>query len=99
MTRPFARLKVALVFTASLLCLGNAQAANEELAQEVKESIQEQWDKDTSPGENKVKEVTLIKKGTNKYRGLLEVAGPDGDETLSVDVMVDEDNLIWEIVD
>jgi len=98
MTRPLTRINLALALAATL-CFGNAHAANEELAQEVKESIQEQWDKDTSPGENTVKEVTLIKKGHNKYRGLLEGDGPDGHETLSVDVMVDEDNMIWEIVD
>jgi hypothetical protein len=98
MTRPLTRINLALALAATL-CLGNAHAANEELAQEVKETIQEQWDKDTSPGENTIKEVTLIKKGQNKYRGLLEVDGPDGHETLSVDVMVDEDNMIWEIVD
>ncbi|OPA94990.1 hypothetical protein BFW87_13125 [Pseudomonas fluorescens] len=90
---------VALTLLASLLCLGTAHAANEELAQEVKESMQETWDKDTSPGENTIKDLTLISRGKNKYRGLVEVDGPDGHETLSVDVMVDEDNLIWEIAD
>jgi len=99
MIRTPGSLKAALALSASLLCLGTAYAANEELAQEVKESIQEEWDKTTSPGENKIKELTLIKRGENKYRGLLEVDGPDGEESLIVKVMVDDDNIIWEVVD
>ncbi|WP_369301675.1 hypothetical protein [Pseudomonas sp. N2-5-1-1] len=93
------RLKTAMVFAAYLFCAGTANAANEELAQEVRESMQEQWDNDTSPGENRIKDLTLIKRGENKYRGIVEVEGPDGPETLIVKVMVDDDNLIWEVVD
>lgn len=99
MIRATGKFKTALVFAAYLFCVGSAKAANEELAQEVRESIQEQWDSDTSPGENRIKDLTLIKRGENKYRGIVEVEGPDGPETLIVKVMVDDDNLIWEVVD
>lgn len=98
MIRTPGSLSAALALSVSLLCVGTTHAANEELAQEVRESIQEEWDK-TSPGENKIKELTLIKRGENKYRGLLEVDGPDGEESLIVKVMVDDDNIIWEVVD
>lgn len=99
MSRATARFRTVLVFAAYLFCVGSANAANDELAQVVRESIQEQWDSDTSPGENRIKELTLIKRGENKYRGLVEFEGPDGPETLIVKVMIDDDNLIWEVVD
>lgn len=98
MIRTPGRIKTALALSACLLGPGVVHAANEELAQEVRESIQEEWDKD-SPGENTIKELTLIQRGKNKYRGLVEVEGPDGPENLIVKVMVDDDNIIWEIVD
>ena len=80
-----------------MLCLEVVHASNVELASEVKESIQQEFRKNPELRAVVVKDLTLVQESDNKYRGLLEISSPDGDERLPISVTTDDENLIWEI--
>jgi len=99
MTCKSKKTKTALAILLSILCLEVANASNEELATAVKESIQQEFGKDAELRSVVIKDLTLIQESDNKYRGLLEISSPEGEEKLAVNVTTDNENLIWEIAD
>ena len=99
MTCKSKKIKAALAILLSMLCLEVANASNEELATAVKESIQQEFGKDAELRSVVIKDLTLIQESDNKYRGLLEISSPEGEEKLAVNVTTDNENLIWEIAD
>ena len=99
MTCKSKKIKAALAILLSMLCLEVAHASNAELTTAVKESIQQEFGKNAELKSVVIKDLTLIQEGDNKYRGLLEVSSPDGEEKLAISVTTDGENLIWEIAD
>jgi hypothetical protein len=93
------KIKAALAILLPMLCLEVAHASNAELATAVKESIQQEFGKNAELRSVVIKDLTLIQESENKYRGLLEVSSPYGEEKLAVSVTTDDENLIWEIAD
>ena len=93
------KIKAALAILLPMLCLEVAHASNADLATAVKESIQQEFGKNAELRSVVIKDLTLIQESENKYRGLLEVSSPYGEEKLAVSVTTDDENLIWEIAD
>ncbi|MDR1143254.1 MAG: hypothetical protein LBK77_03420 [Spirochaetaceae bacterium] len=71
--------------------------SKEDLTEQVKLSIEETLTERGLEGFT-VKDLTLIEKGKNEYRGLLEVESDGETEKITINVTVDGDNLMWEIV-
>lgn len=80
-----------------LFGLTPAQAANEELAEEVKAAIVQDLSTDPDWKDVAVHDLTLIRLNDTTYRGMLEVSDAEGPQKLTVQVLVDDDNFIWEI--
>lgn len=93
------KIKAALAISLCMFCLEVAHASNEELASEVKESIQQEWIKHSELRSITIQDLTLIQESDNKYRGLLEVSSSDGEEKVAISVTTDDDNFIWEIAE
>ena len=92
----FTTLKLASALTL-LLVFVPAYAANEELAEEVKEDIVQNLAADPEWKDVSVHDLTLIRVNETTFRGLLEVSDAEGPQKLTVQVLVDDDNFIWEI--
>lgn len=69
--------------------------SKKDLTEQVKASIEEEWEKQGLDVE--IKDFSLVKKGKNEYRGILEVTGYGETENLAVSVTVDGDSWMWEM--
>lgn len=96
MPRFFTSAKLAIAL-ALLLGFTGAQAANEDLADEVKADIVQNLANDPDWQGVAVHDLTLIRVNDTTYRGLLAVTDEEGPQKLTVQVLVDDDNFIWEI--
>ena len=72
--------------------------SNEELAEEVKESIIEEFNKDELlKGKATVKELTVIHKKENNYSGVLKTQVNSENISVDVDITFDGESIRWEI--
>ena len=72
--------------------------SNEELAEEVKESIIEEFNKDELlKGKATVKELTVIHKKENNYSGVLKTQVNSENISVDVDITFDGETIKWEI--
>jgi hypothetical protein len=92
------RLIVVACFVVAGLLVTGCGLSKEDLAKEVKLSIEETWAEQGIEG-IEIKDFTLIKRGENDYRGVLKVEADGEIGILTVNVSVDGDTFIWEIED
>lgn len=85
-------LATALVF---MLFLSGCAASTEDLATEVRSSIEEKVKAEGI----KVEDFSLSHKGGNEYKGILETKEANGNFTYAVDVVYDGNTFTWEIAD
>lgn len=91
--------------TTNLICaflflaftLTSCKLSTNELAQEVRYSMEETWEKEGITGIN-ITDFTLTHKRENEYAGILETL-EDGERfSYSVQVVYDGENMQWEIM-
>jgi hypothetical protein len=92
------RVIVMVCFAVTGLFVTGCGLSKEDLTEQVKQSIEETWAEQGIAGVE-IKDLTLIKKGENDYRGILEVAADGETESFTVNVNVDGDTFMWEIED
>ncbi|MDR2758402.1 MAG: hypothetical protein LBB78_03385 [Spirochaetaceae bacterium] len=85
-----------LLFLSALAFTGCGMS-KKDLTEQVKASIEEQWEDQGLDIE--IEDLTLIKKSDEEYRGILEVKSDDESISLTVLVTVDGDSFMWEIED
>jgi hypothetical protein len=85
---------VALLLASSLMLTG-CRRSTEDLAKEVKASIEETWGEQDL--DINIQEFTLVKKSDTEYKGILKVSANGETESLVVNVTVDGDSFMWEV--
>jgi hypothetical protein len=90
------RLIVMACFVVMGLLVTGCGLSKEDLTKEVKQSIEETWAEQGVDGVEII-DLTLIKRGENDYRGILEVEADGETESFTINVSVDGDTFIWEI--
>jgi hypothetical protein len=82
-----------------MLCfVTSCSLSTNELAEEVKISMQETWENEGVTG-IEIESLILTHKGGNEYSGILETEEEGIRFTYSVEVIYDGDNFKWEIVE
>ena len=81
-----------------LLFVMSCSLSTNELAEEVKKSMQETWKKEGVSG-IKIESFLLTHKGGNEYSGILETNEKGEKFKYSVNVVYDGENMKWEIVE
>ena len=81
-----------------LVFLFSCKLSTDELADEVKISMNETW-KEAGITGIKIESFMLTHKGGNEYSGILETDEDGESFTYSVDVIYDGENMQWEIAD
>lgn len=90
-------LAATLIFIAGLSTACNSGASTEELASKVRADIEQKWASQPELTSARIKSFSLVHKGGQQYRGLLE-ADQDGESvTVAVDVTYDGNTFMWEI--
>lgn len=77
--------------------VGCGGPSTEDLAKEVRGLIKEKFAKDPSTAGIALGDLTLVSRGGNDYRGILEVSAEGESAELVVEVSYDGETLIWEI--
>ena len=81
-----------------LLFATSCSLSTNELAEEVKISMQETWQKEGVSG-IKIESFLLTHKGGNEYSGILETNEEGEKFNYTVNVIYDGENMKWEIVE
>lgn len=86
------------VFILMLLFVTSCTLSTNELAEEVKISMQETWENEGVTG-IEIESFLLTHKGGNEYSGILETDEEGERFIYSVEVIYDGENFKWEIVE
>ena len=86
------------VFILMLLFVTSCSLSTNELAEEVKTSMQETWKKEGVTG-IKIESFLLTHKGGNEYSGILETNEEGEKFKYTVEVIYDCENMQWEIIE
>lgn len=86
------------MFLGILFVISSCSLSTDELAEEVKMSMEETWEKEGITG-MKIESFMLTHKGGNEYSGILETIEDGESFKYTVQVIYDGDNMTWEIVD
>lgn len=81
-----------------LLFVTSCSLSTNELAEEVKTSMQETWKKEGVTG-IKIESFLLTHKGGNEYSGILETNEEGEKFKYTVEVIYDGENMQWEIIE
>ena len=87
---------MALAVTTLAGCGGISADA---LAKDVQSHIEQTWASDPELATARITNLTLVHKGGQQYRGLLEATLYGESVLLGVDVTFDGTNFLWEITD
>ena len=88
---------VAMIATILLSTGCGGTMSTDDLTKEVQAHIEEKWASEPESASILITSFTLVHKGGQQYRGLLE-ATQDGEKvTLGVDVIYDGKSFMWEI--
>jgi hypothetical protein len=93
-------MKIFLVnmFLGILFIISSCSLSTDELAEEVKMSMEETWEKEGITG-MKIESFMLTHKGGNEYSGILETIEDGESFKYTVQVIYDGDNMNWEIIE
>jgi hypothetical protein len=93
-------MKILLVnmFLGILFVISSCSLSTDELAEEVKMSMEETWEKEGITG-MKIESFMLTHKGGNEYSGILETIEDGESFKYTVQVIYDGDNMNWEIIE
>jgi hypothetical protein len=88
-----------LLLILSLFIIISCGQSKEKIAEKVKLSLQQKFDKDNDYKyyDLKVKNVIVLKKNDNIYQGLAEINYKNTIHEISLEIISDNDNLIWKI--
>jgi hypothetical protein len=87
------KLSKYFVMLFAVLTLFACSLSTEELADNVKENMKEQF----TPKGITVKSLMLSKKAGNEYTGILETIEPNGAFTYAVEVIYDGNTFTWQV--
>lgn len=88
---------LVLVFGLIIQSGCSGQLSTEELAKEVQANIEEKWASEAEWETVVIDSFTLVHKGEQQYRGILEASQNGETVTLGVDVTYDGESFMWEI--
>ena len=93
-------MKILLVnmFLGILFIISSCSLSTDELAEEVKMSMEETWEKEGITG-MKIESFILTHKEGNEYSGILETTEDGESFKYTVQVIYDGDNMNWEIIE
>ena len=86
------------VFILMLFFATSCSLSTNELAEEVKVSMNETWEKEGITG-IKIESFILTHKGGNEYSGILETNEEGEKFKYTVEVIYDGENMQWEIIE
>jgi hypothetical protein len=86
------------MFLGILFIISSCSLSTDELAEEVKMSMEETWEKEGITG-MKIESFMLTHKGGNEYSGILETIEDGESFKYTVQVIYDGDNMNWEIIE
>ncbi|MDR2971291.1 MAG: hypothetical protein LBU83_05095 [Bacteroidales bacterium] len=89
----FLAICISIMFVAMF---SSCKLSTEQLAKEVKISMQETWKEEGITG-IRIKDFTLVHESGNKYSGLLTTIEDGGEYKYTVNVIYDGNNMKWEI--
>jgi len=89
---------INIIFILALIVLAGCTPSDEEIAETVTSSMQETFNTDSNfqAYDLKVKSIQVFKKDDNNYKGLVDIVYKNTSHSITIDILINDDNIMWE---